>query len=190
MSMDYSKTLTLGITVIMDTKMDYKKRGVLTPLKGELKELFDTEKERVRDSLLTHIQGRRFIVDRGFSPEEMLVVLDRLVPIDGERSNLAVSECGIIRGEVITDALSQYVIKNFPKVNVCTGIGRNDTRYNVYFFRRDGIDAKHILHELFHATYMLDDVELAARLGVIISSGDSMNTREISDYIFRECLKK
>lgn len=170
--------------------MNYATEGVLTPLNESDRELYEVEARRVEANLLHNQKAKTFLAARNISPDELLSVLPLLIPIDGARSNLAVSECGIMSAdeEVGSLPLNQYVLKSHPNVDACCGIDRENTRYNIYFFRRRGIQAMHILHELLHATLNLDDVRLANRLGFSFPNGDENNTGEMSYFLARECL--
>ena len=171
--------------------MNYTTDGVLTPLNVKQQQSFASEADRVRKNLENNKRARKFLTEKGFSIDELLGLLGSLQAFDGERSNLAVSECGIIKTddvELLAMPLNLAIIKKFPGVLACTGIEKPETRANVYFFGSKSLQAMHILHELLHAASGKNDPELAAQLGFTFPDGDESKTGELSFFLARECI--
>lgn len=122
--------------------------------------------------LLTQ-KTQKFLVERGIDPKEVIDGLDKLNPIDGIRTTVSATLCGIIEGECDVP-LSQFVLKRYPQVFACVGINREDTLFNIYFFGQKGFKPCHIFHELLHSVTGLNDADLINKLKFDLPSRNSV----------------
>jgi RHS repeat-associated protein len=154
--------------------------GVATNLSTKAQQKFDKAKEKINKKLQDSFKCRSFLLMSGLSPESVSNALNLQQPFDALRSTLTMARAGLLPGTSAygSIAVNTFFTNNrFYKAITAVYAGNSVIDRSPVYYTGGGLKGSTILHEVLHSLTGLSDSDLAARLGVTVTSS---NTSAIS----------